>query len=292
VVQRAVRLPFRAPLDGEALLAWLGARAVPGVEEVDGDRYRRSLRLPHGAGVAELALGADTVRCVLWLDDPRDRAAAVERCRRVLDLDADPAVVADALREDAVIGALVTRAPGLRVPGTVDGAELAVRAVLGQQISVPAARTAAGRLVAEHGDALAAPRGGVTSLFPSSATLAALDPSRLPMPRARAAALVGLCRVLADGELRLDPGADRDEALPRLRALPGIGPWTAGYVAMRALADPDVFLPGDLGVRRSLRALGAPDDPRGATALAAAWAPWRSYATQHLWQAPADGSLA
>jgi AraC family transcriptional regulator of adaptative response / DNA-3-methyladenine glycosylase II len=112
------------------------------------------------------------------------------------------------------------------------------------------------------------------------------------MPRARAAALVGLCRVLADGELRLDPGADRDEALRRLRALPGIGPWTAGYVAMRALADPDVFLPGDLGVRRSLRALGAPDDPRGATALAAAWAPWRSYATQHLWQAPADGSLA
>ncbi len=289
---RTVRLPFRAPLDGGALLAWLAARAVPGVEEVDGDRYRRSLRLPHGAGVAELTLGPDTVRCRLWLDDPRDRAAAVERCRRVLDLDAEPAAITDALAGAPVIGALVQRAPGLRVPGTVDGGELAVRAVLGQQISVPAARTAAGRLVTEHGEALAAPRGALTSLFPSSTTLAALDPARLPMPQARAKALVGLCRALAEGELRLDPAGDRDESLRRLLALPGIGPWTAGYVAMRALADPDVFLPGDLGVRRALRSLGAPDDLRGASALAAAWAPWRSYATQHLWQAPTDGALA
>jgi AraC family transcriptional regulator of adaptative response / DNA-3-methyladenine glycosylase II len=172
------------------------------------------------------------------------------------------------------------------VPGSVDGAELAVRAVLGQQISVAAARTGAGRLVAEHGEALPRPRGTVTALFPSCAVLAALDPARLPMPRARAVALIGLCRALADGDLRLDPGADRAEARRKLLALRGVGPWTVGYVAMRALGDPDVFLAEDLGVRHALRRLGGPDDPRAARALAAAWAPWRSYASQHLWQAP------
>jgi AraC family transcriptional regulator, regulatory protein of adaptative response / DNA-3-methyladenine glycosylase II len=178
------------------------------------------------------------------------------------------------------------------VPGTVDGAELAGRAVLGQQVSVPAARTGAGRLVAEHGEALARPRGAVTALFPAAAALAALDPARLPMPRARAEALVALCRALADGELRLDAGADRVEARRALMALPGIGPWTAGYVATRALGDPDVFLAEDLGVRHALRRLGGPDDPRRARALAAAWSPWRSYATQQLWQAPAAPAAA
>jgi AraC family transcriptional regulator, regulatory protein of adaptative response / DNA-3-methyladenine glycosylase II len=282
-----VRLPFRAPFDGGALLAWLSARAVPRVEELDGELYRRSLRLPHGPGVAELAMGADRVRCRLWLADKRDVAPAEQLCRRLLDLDADPVGVAEHLGGDQLIGGLVRGAPGLRVPGSVDGAELAVRAVLGQQISVPAARTTGGRLVAEHGEALPRPRGGVTALFPGADVLAALDPARLPMPRARAAALVGLCRAVADGDLRLDAGADRGEARRRLLALPGIGPWTAGYVAMRALGDPDVFLAEDLGVRHALRRLGGPDDPRAARALAAAWAPWRSYASQHLWQAPA-----
>jgi len=282
----ALQLPFRAPLAAGALLAWLAARAVPGVEEVDGDVYRRSLRLPGGPGVAELAFDAGNVRCRLWLSDARDRAVAQERCRRLLDLDADPDAVAARLGADRLLGPLVRAVPGLRVPGSVDGAELAVRAVLGQQVSVPAARTGAGRLVAEHGEPLARPRGAVTALFPSPAALAALDPERLPMPRARARALVGLCRALADGELRLDPAADRTEARRRLLALPGIGPWTAGYVAMRALGDPDVFLVEDLGVRHGLRRLGGPDDPGEARSLAAAWAPWRSYASQHLWQAP------
>jgi AraC family transcriptional regulator of adaptative response / DNA-3-methyladenine glycosylase II len=282
-----LRLPFRAPFDGGALLAWLAARAVPGVEEVDGDVYRRSLRLPRGPGVVELALGADSVRCRLWLEDERDVAAAEQRCRRLLDLDADPVVVAGHLGADPLIGGLVRGAPGLRVPGSVDGAELAVRAVLGQQISVAAARTAAGRLAAEHGEALSRPRGAVAALFPSCAVLAALDPARLPMPRSRAGALVRLCRALADGELRLDRDVDRSQARRRLLALPGIGPWTAGYVAMRALGDPDVFLAEDLGVRHALRHLGGPADPREARALATAWAPWRSYASQHLWQAPA-----
>ena len=282
----ALQLPFRAPLAAGALLAWLAARAVPGVEEVDGEVYRRSLRLPRGPGVVELAFEAENVRCRLWLADARDGAAAAERCRRLLDLDADPGAVAEHLGADPLIGALVRAAPGLRVPGSVDGGELAVRAVLGQQVSVPAARTGAGRLVADYGEALARPRGAVSALFPAPAALAALDPAQLAMPRARARALVGLCRALAEGELRLDPGADRAEARRRLLALPGIGPWTAGYVAMRALGDPDVFLVEDLGVRHALSRLGGPDDPRAARALAAAWAPWRSYASQHLWQAP------
>ena len=282
-----LRLSFRAPFDGGALLAWLAARAVPGVEEVDGEVYRRSLRLAHGPGVAELAIEDGRVRCRLWLQDRRDVTTAERLCRRLLDLDADPAAVAEHLGRDPLIGALVRAAPGLRVPGSVDGPELAVRAVLGQQISVAAARTGAGRLVAEHGEALPRPRGAVAALFPTARVLAALDPARLPMPRARAVALVGLCRALADGELRLDGGADRAQARRRLLALPGIGPWTAGYVAMRALGDPDVFLAEDLGVRHALRRLGGPDDPRAARALAEAWAPWRSYASQHLWQAPA-----
>ncbi len=286
VDDRAARLPFQAPFDGGALLAWLAARAVPGVEEVDGERYRRSLRLPHGPGVVELAMGADCVSGRLWLEDERDVTPAEQLCRRLLDLDADPLVVAERLGSDALLGPLVSAAPGLRVPGSVDGAELAVRAVLGQQISVAAARTGAGRLVAEHGEALPRPRGAVTSLFPASAVLAALDAARPPMPRARAVALIGLCRALADGDLRLDPGADRAEARRRLLALRGVGPWTAGYVAMRALGDPDVFLAEDLGVRHALRRLGGPDDLRAARALAVAWAPWRSYASQHLWQAP------
>jgi AraC family transcriptional regulator, regulatory protein of adaptative response / DNA-3-methyladenine glycosylase II len=277
------RLAFRAPLEAGALLGWLAARAVPGVEEVAGDVYRRSLRLPHGPGVVELAFAGDCVNCRLWLEDLRDLTSAVQRCRRLLDLDADPRAVAEHLGADALIGPLVRAAPGLRVPGSVDGAELAVRAVLGQQVSLSAARTAAGRLVAEHGEALGRPRGAVTALFPAPAVLAALDPARLAMPRARAGALVGLCRALAAGELCLDAAADRVDARQRLMALRGVGPWTAGYIAMRALGDRDVFLAEDLGVRHALRRLGGPDDPRRAKALAAAWAPWRSYATQQLW---------
>jgi AraC family transcriptional regulator of adaptative response / DNA-3-methyladenine glycosylase II len=281
-----LRLPFRPPLQAQALLDWLAARAVPGVEEVEGGIYRRSLRLPRGAGVLKAAFDGDAVRCRLWLEDERDADAAAERCRRLLDLDVDPAAVDAVLGRDPLLRPLVAAMPGLRVPGAVDGAELAVRAVLGQQVSVPAARTAAGRLAAEHGEPLERRPGGVVRLFPSVATLARLDPAGLPMPRARASALVGLCRAVVRGELRLDPAADRDEARRALLALPGIGPWTAGYVAMRALGDPDVFLVEDLGVRHGLTRLGGPSDQRAARALAEAWAPWRSYASQYLWQAP------
>jgi AraC family transcriptional regulator, regulatory protein of adaptative response / DNA-3-methyladenine glycosylase II len=278
-----LRLPHRGPLDGDGLLAFLRARAVPGVEEVAGGRYRRSLRLPHGAGAAELRPLADHVRATFRLDDLRDLAAAVERCRRLLDLDADPAAVAETLGVDAILGAIVRACPERRVPGHVDGSELALRAVLGQQVSVAGAVTLAGRLAAAHGEPLERPLGGVTRLFPAPASLAGADPERLAMPRARARALIGLAAALASGELTLDPGADREEASRRLLALPGVGPWTVAYVAMRALRDPDAFLPTDLGVRRALERLGHDGDPAAASALAERWRPYRSYATVHLW---------
>jgi AraC family transcriptional regulator of adaptative response / DNA-3-methyladenine glycosylase II len=280
-----LRLPFRAPLDAESLFAFFGARAVPGVEEVVAGMYRRSLRLPHGGGVVELQPAGDHVRARFWLADLRDLAAAMQRCRTLLDLDADPAAVAGVLGRDPLLGALVQAAPGRRVPGAVDGDELAVRAVLGQQVSVAGAATLAGRLVAAHGEPLAEPVGGVTHLFPSAGALAAIDPGTLPMPRARRRALLGLVSALASGEVALDPGADRDEMQRRLLALPGVGPWTVSYVAMRVLRDPDAYLPTDLGVRRALERLGRDGDPASALRLAEPWRPYRAYALQHLWGA-------
>ncbi|HZV72479.1 MAG TPA: AlkA N-terminal domain-containing protein [Conexibacter sp.] len=290
--QLTLRLRHRAPLDVAGLLAFLGARAVPGVEAWDpaSGRYRRVLALPHGPGVATLAASAagtgDHVRCELRLTDLRDLAAAVQRCRRLLDLDADPVAVDDALAADSLLAPLVRRTPGRRVPGAVDGAELAVRAVLGQQISVAGARTLAGRLTTALGEPLpdgVGPDDALTHAFPTATALAAADPATLPLTRARSHALVSLCGALADGSLALDPGADRDAARERLLTLPGIGPWTAEYVAMRALGDPDAFPATDLGVRRALEQLGHPGDPASAAQLAERWRPWRAYAVQHLW---------
>jgi AraC family transcriptional regulator of adaptative response / DNA-3-methyladenine glycosylase II len=168
------------------------------------------------------------------------------------------------------------------VPGHVDGDELAVRAVLGQQVTVAAARTAAGGLTAEYGEPLAEPQGELTHAFPTTARLADLDPEFLPMPRARGRALVAVCRALVEGELRLDRGADRDDVRRSLLVIPGVGPWTADYIAMRALGHPDVFLSGDIGIRDALRLLGC--DPANAADLAEGWRPWRSYAQLNLWQ--------
>ncbi|MEN3359604.1 MAG: AraC family transcriptional regulator [Mycobacteriales bacterium] len=223
------------------------------------------------------------VQCALRLADVRDLPVAVQRCRRLLDLDADPVAVAAALGGDPLLGPLVAASPGRRVPGHVDGAELAVRAVLGQQVTVAAARTLAGRLVTRYGTELADPLGTVTHLFPDPATLAGADLSGLGMPAARLRALTGLAGALAAGDLVLDPGADRVAVHRQLLDLPGIGPWTASYVIMRAVGDPDVFLPTDVGVRHGLERLGAGSDPRAAAALAECWRPWRSYALLHLW---------
>ncbi|MBF6621306.1 MAG: DNA-3-methyladenine glycosylase 2 family protein [Patulibacter sp.] len=288
----ALRLPYRAPWDATAMIGYLAARAVMGIEAVDGGEYRRSLRLPHGAGVVTLWPADGHVAAELRLADLRDLPAAVQRVRALLDLDADPQAIVDALGGDPVIGPLVRAAPGLRVPGHVDAHEQAIRAVLGQQVSIRGAATLAARLTVAYGEPLVEPVGDgrVTHLFPSAAALAEADPATLGMPRSRAAAVVGLASALASGELRLDIGVERLDTRARLLALPGIGPWTAGYVQLRALRDPDVFLASDLVVRRALERLGRDARPAAAERLAGRWRPYRSYATQHLWasMAPPD----
>ena len=279
----ALRLPFRAPLDTDPLLDVLAARAVTGIEAVADGTYRRSLQLPFGAAVVALTPTPDHVACHLRLDDLRDLPAAVERCRRLLDLDADPVAVDTFLAADPLLEPLVHKHPGLRVPGHVDGFEVLVRAVVGQQVSVAGARTVLGRIVRELGDPLPAPDRGIVTRFPAADVLAAASEDALPMPASRAATVRRAAEAVATGELAVDPGVDREDLRARLVAIPGIGPWTADYVALRALGDPDVFLPTDLGVRRALEALGGPGDARSAEQRAEAWRPWRSYALTHLW---------
>jgi AraC family transcriptional regulator of adaptative response / DNA-3-methyladenine glycosylase II len=291
----SLRLPYRIPFDASSILNFLGARAVPGVEDFVQGVYRRTMRLPHGAGIVALSDGGDHVRCELRLQDLRDLGAAVQRCRRLLDLDADPVAVEEVLGADPLLAPLVRSSPGQRVPGSVDGAELAVRAVLGQQVSVAGARTLAGRLVAQYGQPLPVALAGtderLAHLFPEPASVAGADPGTLAMPAARREALRGLARALADGEIFLDPGADREEVESRLLSLRGIGPWTSSYIAMRALGDPDAFLSTDLGVRRAISELGQASDRAGVAALAERWRPWRSYATQHLWASLDSGPV-
>ncbi len=279
----SLRLAYRQPFDAHSVFGFIGPRAVPGVEHHDGSTYRRSLRLPHGTGVMALTPADGHLACTLRLEHLDDLTAAVARARRLGDLDADPVAIDGQLGANELLGPLVAATPGRRVPGTVDGAELAVRAVLGQQVSVAGARTLAGRLARDIGEPLAVPDGEVTHLFPSAAAIAAIDPARLAMPNARKRALVGLCAALADGTVAIDPGADRADLDARLQALPGIGPWTTAYVALRALGDPDAFMPSDLGVRHALERLGRSGDRASATALAERWRPWRSYALMHLW---------
>ncbi|MGZ6617008.1 MAG: AlkA N-terminal domain-containing protein [Solirubrobacteraceae bacterium] len=278
-----LRLPYRTPIDADAQISFLGRRAVPGIEEVIDRTYRRSLRLPFGAGIVELTPDEDRILARYWLEDLRDLGTAVQRSRALLDLDSDPLAVQAHLSDDPLLAGLLASSPGRRVPGHVDGDELAVRAVLGQQVSLSAAATLARRLVVAYGEPLARPRGTVTHLFPSADALAGADPETLPMPVARKRALLGLAGALAAAELELHPGADRLQARRRLQELPGIGPWTAEYVAMRALRDPDAYLATDLGVRHALVALGRAGDPRSALAVAEPWRPYRAYAMLHLW---------
>lgn len=278
-----MRLSARAPFDGEWPMAFLHRRVVPGIEEVIPGGYRRSLALPHGPGVVDLVLGAGHVEATFHLEDARDADAAAGACRRLLDLDRDPAPIAAHLGADPVIGHLVAAAPGRRVPGHPDGCELAIRAVLGQQVTVTAGTRLVTRIVAELGVPLARPVGAVTHVFPPAAAIAGLDPDALPMPRSRGRTLVTVAAELAAGHLVLDDAVDRAGAYSDLLALPGIGPWTAGYVAMRALRDPDAFIPGDAGLRHGLVKLACDPSPREAERLAERWRPYRAYAIQHLW---------
>lgn len=320
-----LRLAHRQPSDAAATIAFLGTRAVPGVELLHGDTYHRSLRLPHGSGTVALSPAPPSgsggsgssggssgghVRATLRLTDLRDLTAAVSRCRRLLDLDSDPVAVDADLSRDPLLRPLVAARPGLRVPGAVDGAELAVRAVIGQQVSVAGARAVTAHLVAMAGTSLPGPAtppalspagsagppalcpAGPTVLFPTPEEILAAEDGALRMPASRRRTVRALAGAIAGGHLVLDAGSDPEETEARLREIPGIGPWTAAYVRLRGLGDPDAFLAGDLGVRRALERLGHPGGAADAELAAARWRPWRAYATLHLWSMPAvqDGA--
>ena len=251
------------PFDGRSVLGFLEARAVAGVEEVKGGSYRRSVSLNNGSGVLSVRPERSGVRVELDLEDAADSDEAIARVGRLFDLDADPGAIVDVLGADPLLGPLVRERPGLRVPGAVDGFEMAVRAIVGQQVSVAGARTVLGRIAREHGGF-------------SAEVLAEADPGAFPFPRARGTALVEVARLVAAGGLRLEPDTDVAETRARLLAIPGIGPWTVSYIAMRALGDRDAFPRGDVALRRALARLNDPDPER--------WRPWRSYAVMHLWR--------
>ncbi|MGW6740704.1 DNA-3-methyladenine glycosylase 2 family protein [Streptomyces sp. NPDC055025] len=279
----SLRLPFRAPLNPDSLFGHLVETGVPGVEEWRDGAYRRTLRLPYGHGIAALKPMPDHIACRLTLTDLRDLPVAISRCRRLLDLDADPAAIDDHLRKEDPLRPLVDKAPGRRIPRTVDEAEFAVRAVLGQQVSTAAARTHAARLVAAHGDAIDDPEGGLTRLFPTAGALSDVDPESLAMPRTRRTTLTTLVAEIVEGRLQLGVECDWAQARATLLALPGFGPWTVDMIAMRALGDPDAFPVTDLGVKRAAKEIGLPFTPGALTRRAEAWRPWRAYAVQYLW---------
>jgi AraC family transcriptional regulator of adaptative response / DNA-3-methyladenine glycosylase II len=288
-----LRLPVRTPFDGAALLTFLAGRAITGVERVDGHSYARTLRLPHGTGTVVLTMpepaanpagGRTFVSATLTVDHIQDLAPAVARCRRLLDADADPQGIAGALSADPALADAVAGSPGLRLPGAVDGPEIVMRALMGQQVSVAAARTALGKLTAAAGEPIDSPVPGLTHLFPAPADIAALGPERIGGPRRRAAAISAAAEDLADGRLVVDAGRQTADLTADLVMRAGIGPWTAGYIAMRVLGDPDVLLTGDLALRHGAAALGLPAAPRDLAAHAERWRPFRSYAGMYLWR--------
>ncbi|HEX6579840.1 MAG TPA: AlkA N-terminal domain-containing protein [Actinomycetota bacterium] len=280
---RSFRLLFQAPFAASTLLSFLGARAVPGIEETRDGTYVRSVRHPSGAAVVAMSPRSDNVAFrassegSLDLDDLRDRA------RRAFDLDADAAAIDAALASDPMMMPLVARIPGIRVPGTFDGFELVVRAIFGQQVSVAGARTSLGRLVSAVGTPLERPSGAITHLFPTAEGMAELPPEAFGMPRSRAETIRRVAALVAGGELDLSGDAPPGETLGRLGEVPGVGPWTLAYVAMRALRDPDAFMAGDLGVRKGFEALGLESTQTAMLARAERWRPWRAYAVMHLW---------
>ena len=278
-----LRLPTRTPFAYEGVFGHLAAGAAPGCEEVHDGAYRRTLRLPSGSGVVSLTPAEDHVRCVLTLEDFRDLTTAIARCRRLLDLDADPEAVVEALGRDPDLGPVVAKAPGQRIPRTVDEPELAIRVVLGQQVSMKAARTHTARLVKAYGQPVHDPGGGLTHTFPSVEQLADIDPAHLAVPKARQRTLRALIAGLTDGSITVDAGCDWNSARRQLLALPGVGPWTAEVIAMRGLGDPDAFPASDLGLRLAAEQLGLTADQMALTEHSAVWRPWRSYAVQHLW---------
>jgi AraC family transcriptional regulator, regulatory protein of adaptative response / DNA-3-methyladenine glycosylase II len=283
-----LRLPYRPPFAADALLSFLSTRAVPGVEVVHDGTYRRGVRVT-GESSTVISLTPDLANDLITLDISVDRgldhAALVHGARRAFDLDADSEKIDDALARDTALAPIVRRTPGTRVPGTFDPFELVVRAIFGQQVSVPGARTSLARFAARFGKPLDPPDGEISHLFPTAERVAEISPDDLEMPRGRAEAIQQVGELVASGELDLSGRSRLDETLHTLGEIRGIGPWTLAYVAMRALRDPDAFLAGDLGVRRGFEMLGLPTTPREVLERAERWRPWRSYAVMHLWYA-------
>jgi len=280
-----LRLPYREPFDYDGLLSFLAARAIPGVEAIVGGSYGRAMSLAHGTGTAWLTPAAGHIDCTLALTDMRDLGSAVSRVRRLLDLDADPGAVGEILGADPLLEAQVRKNPGLRLPGAVDGAEIVTRALIGQQITVAAARTALSALTAALGALLPTPDGPLTTLFPTPAAIAEHGASVLTGPRRRTDTILTVNAALAAGDLDVHVGADPTELSETLQEFSGVGPWTAGYVLMRVLGAPDVLLTGDVAMRKGAANLGIPATPAELEAYANKWRPWRSYAGMHLWSA-------
>lgn len=281
-------LPVRPPFDANGVFAWLAARAISGIEAGDGHSYSRTLALPGGPASFTVRAEADRLLLTAQLASLTDLPPLVARVRRLFDADADPIGIDTALAGDPALAGSVRAVPGIRLPGTADAAELLLRALLGQQVSVAAARTHLNRLASAVGDPLAAPATeGLTRLFPTAAQIAEHGSALLAGPAKRVATILDVAARLASGELDLgwadDPAVQHD----RLIAIPGIGEWTAGYVAMRVLGHPDILPAGDAAVRAGARSLGLPHTPGGLDAWGATIAPWRSYATMHLWRAAA-----
>jgi len=280
-------LRYRPPFCWEALLDFLAPRATPGVESVEGGIYRRTFALHGEAGWMEIALNreADALDVRIHYPQPRWLFLIIERVRAMFDLAADPEVVSLQLRRDPLLGPRIASKPGIRIPGSWDGFELAVRAVLGQQVTVRGATTLAGRLVREFGERIDGVP-GLTHLFPPPEKIANADLSRVGLPRARANTLRSLARAVAEGRISFSSGVRLEEFITAFRQIPGIGDWTAQYVAMRALSEPDAFPAADLGL---LRATGL-RNPREMQARAEAWRPWRAYAAMWLWQTKSNPS--
>jgi len=281
-----IRLPYRPPFATDVLLSFLSARAVPGVEVVRDGTYRRGVRTASGSS-AIVSLTPDPAKHLVTLDVSVDRgwdrATLAHDARLAFDLDADSEAIDAALARDVKLAPVVRRTPGMRVPGTFDGFELVVRAIFGQQVSVPGARTSLGRFAARFGAPLDPPDGDISHLFPSPERVAEISPESLEMPRGRAEAIRRVGELVASGKLDLSGGSQLEEALHALGEIRGIGPWTLAYVAMRALRDPDAFMAADLGVRRGFEMLGLPSTSRELIERAERWRPWRAYAVMHLW---------
>ena len=280
-----MRLAYQPPYDWAAMLGFLSVRAISGLETVEAGVYRRSIRVDGQHGWISVAPGAGD-----WLDvevEFANLAALPEierRLRTMFDLDAQPQLINPQLATDPLMAQLVEARPGLRVPGTWDGLELAIRAVLGQQITVAAAIRLAGKLVAQYGQPMQTPHAGITHVFPTPAVLAAADLANLGMPKARGRTLSGVAQALLDDPQLFEPKASLKEGVARLVALPGIGDWTAQYIAMRQMREADAFATGDIGLINALVALeGGPVSARQLSARAEAWRPLRAYAAQHLW---------